>query len=334
PTDLSINGKGFFIVTDASGTTYYTRAGQFHLNAVGEMVNPDGLQVQGFEINPDGSLGNLTSVSIPGERVSPPSPTTQFSSDINLDAGASPGDTYTTSQTIYDSLGNGIPLTLTFTNTASGQWTAAASVPTSVGGPLPNVLIDGNPTVAVTFDANGDVTAPAGPTNPQLAVNLINGATFPSPVSWDLYDALGNNQGDLTGYAAPSATTFQLQNGYSSGALRGISVDEAGVVMAAYSNGQLAPVFQLALADFPSYEGLTKLGKNLYGESLASGQPMPGVAGDGRIGSISPQTLEMSNVDLAQEFVKMITTQRAFQANSRVITTSDEVLAELINIKR
>jgi flagellar hook protein FlgE len=116
--------------------------------------------------------------------------------------------------------------------------------------------------------------------------------------------------------------------------LRGISVDEDGTVTAAYSNGQLTPTFRVALADFPSYDGLTKLGGNLYAESLASGQQMPGIAGDGRLGTISPGTLEMSNVDLAQEFVKMITTQRAFQANSRVITTSDEILNELINLKR
>ena len=94
------------------------------------------------------------------------------------------------------------------------------------------------------------------------------------------------------------------------------------------------PLFQVALVDFPSYYGLTKMGNNLYGASLESGAAMPGMPGTGRLGSISPSAIEMSNVDLAQEFVKMITTQRAFQANSRVITTSDEILNELINIKR
>ena len=111
-------------------------------------------------------------------------------------------------------------------------------------------------------------------------------------------------------------------------------MDESGVVAVSYSNGEVIPMFQVAMADFPSYEGLTKLGGNLYAESVNSGQPLPGVAGDGRLGSITPMAIEMSNVDLAQEFVKMITTQRAFQANSRVITTSDEILNELINLKR
>ena len=111
-------------------------------------------------------------------------------------------------------------------------------------------------------------------------------------------------------------------------------MDEDGTLSASYSNGQLVPLYKLALADFPSYEGLDKMGGNLYAESLESGQPLHSVAGNGRLGNISASTIEMSNVDLSTEFVNMITTQRAFQANSRVITTSDEILAELINLKR
>ena len=129
-------------------------------------------------------------------------------------------------------------------------------------------------------------------------------------------------------------TTFQTQDGYSSGVLRGVSVDELGIVTGSYSNGQLTPLYQVVLADFPNYYGLNKMGKSLYADSRDSGQAMTGVPQSGRLGSISPSSIEMSNVDLAQEFVKMITTQRAFQANSRVITASDEILAELINIKR
>jgi flagellar hook protein FlgE len=163
---------------------------------------------------------------------------------------------------------------------------------------------------------------------------LANGATSPQTVTWDIYDALGNNRGDMTGYAGSSTTTFQYQNGYPSGVLRDISMGEDGMVTAHYSNGQLVPYYQIALADFPSYHGLTKMGSNLYTESVASGQPLVGTAGTGRLGEISPSSLEMSNVDLAQEFVKIITTQRAYQANSQVITASDEMLAELMNIKR
>jgi len=332
-TDLAINGKGFFIVNDPSGSSFYTRAGQFYLNEQGTMVNPDELVVQGYEIDINGNLGNLTGISIPGDRVSPPSPTTAFTFDINLDAGAADGATYSTSQSVYDSLGNAIPLTLTFTKQAAPavpavpptiSWDISATVP------APNGLVAFGGGTTFTFDTSGNMIAPA--TDLTVNVTMGNGAA-PMALNWDLVDALGA-LGDITGYASPSNTTFQYQDGFASGVLRGISVDESGIVIAAYSNGQLTPVFQVAMADFASYEGLTKLGKNLYAEARGSGQPLPGVAGDGRLGSISPMAIEMSNVDLAQEFVKMITTQRAFQANSRVITTSDEILAELINLKR
>ena len=329
PTDLAINGKGFFIVQDDSGANFYTRAGQFYLNDAGDMVNPDGMNVQGYQIDSSGNLGSLTTISIPGERISAPSATTEFTFDINLDSQTATNGTYSTSQSIFDSLGNAIPLTLTFTKQAAAQtWSVAASVP-SPNGP---VTIGGNPTAAVTFDSSGNLLVPAA--DQTLAITLANGAATPLSLTWDLVDAGGTTLGDVTGYSSSSSTTFQYQDGYTSGILRGISVDEDGVVTAAYSNGQLIPTFQIALADFPSYEGLTKMGKNLYAESLESGQPMPGVAGNGRLGSISSGAIEMSNIDLAQEFVKMITTQRAFQANSRVITTSDEILNELINIKR
>ena len=328
-TDLAINGNGFFIVNDPTGASFYTRAGQFYMNDRGEMVNPDGLTVQGYEIDASGNRGNLTNITIPGERVSPPSPTTTFTFDINLDAGAATGDTYSTSQSVYDSLGNAIPLALTFTKldttvpATARSWSVAGSVP------VPNGPVALSSTT-FTFDEAGNLTVPGGDLT--VDITMGNGA-FPMSLTWDLVDLAGP-LGDITGYASPSNTTFQFQDGFSSGVLRGISVDESGIVTAAYSNGQLTPLFQVAMADFPSFEGLTKLGGNLYAESLNSGQPMPGVAGDGRLGNISPMAIEMSNVDLAQEFVKMITTQRAFQANSRVITTSDEILAELINLKR
>jgi flagellar hook protein FlgE len=328
-TDLAINGKGFFTVQDDTGANFYTRAGQFHFDQAGDMINPDGYLAQGYGIDATGNLGNLTTISIPGERVSPPSATTELSFDVNLDSQTAVNSNYSTAQNIFDSLGNAIPLTLTFTKQAAPQtWSAAASV-ASPNGP---VTINGAASVPLTFDSAGNLTAPAS--DRTLAVTLANGATTPLTLTWDLFDANNTNNGDITGFSSSSTTTFQHQDGYTAGVLRGISLDEDGIVTAAYSNGQLTPTYQIALADFPSYDGLAKMGQNLYSESLESGQPMLGVAGNGRLGSLTPGAIEMSNVDLAQEFVKMITTQRAFQANSRVITTSDEILAELINIKR
>jgi flagellar hook protein FlgE len=328
-TDLAINGKGFFMVQDASGSNYYTRAGSFTFDKNGYLVNPDGLQLQGYAIDADGNIGSIGDIYIPGERISPPVATTEFNFDINLNSAAVAGDTYTTAQTMYDSLGNAIPVTFTFTRQAAAQtWTLTGSIPSTAG---TGVTFGGNASMDMVFDASGTMTSPAADVTVALA--LTNGAS-PLSATWTMLDASGSSLGDITGYASESGTTFQYQDGYPAGSLRGISVDEAGVVTATYSNGEMTPMFQIALVDFPSYDGLTKMGRNLYAESIASGQALPGVAGTGRLGSVAPSSLEMSNVDLAEEFVKMITTQRAFQANSRVITSSDEILQELINIKR
>ena len=329
-TDLAINGKGFFMVQDTSGSNFYTRAGNFTFDKEGYLVNPDGHQLQGYQIDTDGNIGSITDIYIPGERVSPPAATTEFNFDINLNAGAQTGDTYTTAQTVYDSLGNAVPVTFTFTRQAAAQtWTVTGSIPTSAG---TAVTFGGNASMNIVFDDAGIMTSPAA--NVTTALTLTNGADTPLSMNWAFEDASGNSYGDVTGYASASGTTFQYQDGYPAGMLRGISVDETGIVTASYSNGEMTPLYQIALVDFPSYDGLTKMGKNLYAASLDSGQALVGVAGTGRLGSVAPNSLEMSNVDLAEEFVKMITTQRAFQANSKVITSSDEILQELINIKR
>ena len=333
PTDMAINGRGFFMVNDESGQSYFTRAGEFAFDRNGDLRNPNGLAVQGYEVTavaPDGTLtlGAISNIGVPSESTSPPVATDEFTMDINLDAGTAVGGTYSTSQVFYDSLGNAVPVTFTFTNTGANAWTVGAAIPATMGG---SVTIGGAPTIPVTFDAFGVMTVPAADT--AVSITLTNGAATPQAINWNLYDAAGS-LGDITGYASTSVTTFQTQNGYPAGSLRGISVDELGVVTGSYSNGQMTPLYQVALVDFPSYYGLSKMGNNLYAESLAAGQALAGTATSGRLGSISPSAIEMSNVDLAQEFVKMITTQRAFQANSRVITTSDEILNELINIKR
>ena len=333
PTDLAINGKGFFMVQDGSGSNFYTRAGSFTFDKEGYLVNPDGLKLQGYQIDVDGNIGAIESVYIPGERISAPSATTEFNFDLNLSAGAEVGSTYTTSQTVYDSLGNAVPVTFTFTKTGNGAWSVGGTVPLTAG--LANaVTIGGAASMAITFNADGTMATPAAP-DKIVAITLTNGAANLS-MAWDMFSdgTPPVSHGDVTGFATDSGTTFQYQDGYPAGTLRSISVDEQGVVTATYSNGEMTPMFQVALADFPSYDGLSKMGNNLYAASMASGQALPSTAGTGRLGNISPQSLEMSNVDLAEEFVKMITTQRAFQANSRVITTSDEILQELINIKR
>jgi flagellar hook protein FlgE len=334
PTDMAINGSGFFVLQDGDGANFYSRAGEFHFDRNGNLVSLGGLNVQGYEVtgtNPDGSLllGPMSAISVPGGSASPPAATGTFTVDVNLDADAAAGSSYQTTLTIYDSLGSAIPMTVTFTKDAvlANEWSFNVTIPAGTGTvvmPVDNAL---------SFLPSGALSDTELDRTIQIT-GLSDGASDLS-ISWDLYDeAASVTNGDLTQYAAPSTTSFQTQDGYPSGTLRTVDVNDSGVVTGSYSNGQLTPLFQLAMADFPSYYGLTKMGKNLYSESLESGPALFGTPQSGRLGSISTSSIEMSNVDLAQEFVKMITTQRAFQANSRVITTSDEILNELINLKR
>ena len=226
-------------------------------------------------------------------------------------------DTYSNTITAYDSLGSAVDITVQYTCVGQRRW--VWDVTPSDGSSSSNGVI--------SFDENGKQSYPAA--NPTIKITGLSNGAEDLEIEWDL---VGND--NFTGYASPSSTSSQTQNGYATGMLQGVSVDNEGFVVKTYSNGQLIPGYRIALAGFSSYAGLARTGDNLYSESLASGQPTFGTPGSGCLGGINSRSLEMSNVDLATEFVRMITTQRAFQANSRVITTSDEILQELINLKR
>ena len=226
-------------------------------------------------------------------------------------------DVYSNTITVYDSKGSAVDVTAQYTCIGQGRW-----------------VWDMNPsdgssssTGVISFDENGKLSYPV--TNPTIEITGLSNGAEDLAIEWDLV-----NNDNFTGYALLSSTSSQTQNGYAAGTLQGVSVDNEGFVVNAYSNGKLIPGYRVALADFSSYDGLFRTGNNLYSESLVSGQPTFGTPGSGSLGIINSRSLEMSNVDLATEFVRMITTQRAFQASSRVITTSDEILQELINLKR
>lgn len=329
PTDLGINGRGFFTLKDEFNVDYYSRAGQFRFDKDGFLINPTGLNLQGWDLtDPLAEVGGPTqNIQIPGGAVSEPMLTENMRIEFNLDNETAPGETYSTTITVYDSLGNDIPVNMTFTRTLNPrEWTIAGDIPATAGS---GVAFSGG---TVSFNADGSLNVPGADIT--MTLTLTNGATATQDITWDLYDDAGNSYGDVTGYSANSSTTFSTQDGYAAGSLQTVNVSAEGVITGVYNNGEIVELFQIALADFPSYQGLLKQGENLYTESVTSGQALTGTPGTGRLGTISASTVEQSNVDLATEFVKMITTQRAFQANSRVITTSDEILNELINIKR
>jgi len=327
-TDLAIEGSGLFVLREPTSTTnYYSRAGAFRYDGDGFLVNPEGFRVQGIEFDEDGNptAGNASDIQINGNSAIPANMTANMTLSTNLDANSTVAtgafvitdpDTYNyaSSTTVYDSLGNTHMLTTYFSKTADNTWDY-------------NIVDENNLTVAsaganpLTYDTSGVQTGGGS-----ITISGLNWGGGTTVQNVDL--AL-----DTTQYANESQVLSQDQDGYGAGNLMKISIDESGTVTANYSNGEQIKVSQIVLAKFANFGGLVKQGQNLFSASEAAGPPRTGVPGL-ELGSLFTNALEQSTVDLAAEFVKMITTQRGFQANSRVITTTDEMLGELINLKR
>jgi len=346
-TNVAIQGNGFFVVRGDNGLSY-TRAGNFSLNSEGALVTPDGFKVQGYTAT-DPVSGEIITTSQPTDVVVPPgvlrSPvaTSAFRTLSNLDVNAIAGTEFNTPVQIYDSVGASHVITATYTRTATGwdfEVTVDGGEVTGGTAGTPFVLAAG----AVTFDGLGQIasitpTAPAagGGTAPNVADLTFTTPAWTtgaqaSPLTWDLVDP--NGVVSLTGYASPSATSSKSQNGAASGMIDSISISADGSIVATFGAGQTVAVGQLALASFNNPKGLVKLGSNRYGESQAAGIPNVGVAGTGGRGTLIGSALEQSNVDIAQEFTQMILAQRGYQANSKTITVSDELLMDTLNLKR
>lgn len=344
-TDLAIDGPGMFIVHGvAAGQEgdFYTRAGQFTVDANGLLVNLDGLAVQGYMADAAGNLSRSLGDLQIGEASSEPRATTVVTLKANLKADGpldNPWDptdpeatsSFSTSATVYDSLGAEHQVEVYFVKTADGQWewhglTDGSGVDGGIPG-TPQEIASGT----LSFDTDGKLVSQSSMSN----FNPI-GAT-PQTIDFDFGDDLNNGGtgvGGITQFAGTSEVTFLGQDGYESGALAAVTVDTDGQIIGSFTNGHNRVLGQVALADFEAGDQLRRLGGNLYGETVSSGQPTIGVPGGGGRGSIVGGALEQSNVDLASEFIRMITAQRGFQASSKVVTTSDQLLTELMNIKR
>ncbi len=338
PTNIAIQGDGFFMVGKDGGYAY-TRAGDFSFDANGRLVASDGDPVQGWtQVDPN--TGDILTTAQPSDIVIPPgvlrdpTSTTQFQTLTNLDAGAAVGDGFTTTLQVVDSLGMGHLATVTYANTGPGAWTYDITVPGAeiTGG------VAGTPfniaTGTLTFDALGQLATVDG--GAPADVNIVtptwtNGAAA-STMAWDLVDAAGT--GLLTGFATPSSTSSITQNGATAARLQSITVDGEGNLVGTFGSGQSVKLAQVSMAVFNNPKGLVKLGANLYGGSQSAGIANIGTAATGGRGSLIGSALEQSNVDIALEFTRMILAQRGFQANSRTITVSDELLLETLNLKR
>jgi flagellar hook protein FlgE len=338
PTNVAIQGSGFFIVRNDGGNSY-TRAGDFTFDADGKLVSPDGSFVQGYtQINATtGAIvttGAPTDISVPPGVLRAPKATTSFTTQTNLNSAAATNDTFTTAVQIYDSLGQPHVATVTYTKSATaGQWNYEVTVPgadaTGSAGTAAGTIRLG--TGSVTFDGTGKMTGPAADVTLTAPATWKDGAT-PNAITWDLYDS--NNTPSLTGFASTSATSSISQNGAAPGMIDSVSISPDGTIVATFGAGQTVAVGQLAMASFNNPKGLVKLGNSQYGESQSAGIPNVGVAGSGGRGSLIGSALEQSNVDIAQEFTQMILAQRGYQANSKTITVSDELMQDTLNLKR
>lgn len=323
--DLAIEGNGFFQVNSSSGLSFYTRAGQFHQDADGNVVDSNGYFLQGYQADASGEIGGTLGNINVANTSSAPKTTTTGTIQANLNAADSvptqafsvtnPATyNFSTNLTFYDSLGSSHSAGFYFVKTATaGTWNLYSQV-------------DGGAATAATdlvFGANGALTS-GGTQN--LSLPIAGGATTPQPVTFDFTG--------MTQYGAPSAVIAQSQNGYAAGSLQRIAIDTDGVVTGSFTNGQSRELAQVALNLFASPVGLTRSGQNLFAQSPDSGAPVTGKPNSGGAGAVRSGSLELSNVDLGEEFVSMISAQRGFQANSRVITTADELLNELVNLKR
>lgn len=301
-TDMMIQGDGFFVVRKGA-QEYYTRAGSFDFDATGQMVLPgEGALVQGWAAV-NGVIDTnsaLTDLRVPAGTTmgAVPSATADFRG--NLDSAAADGTVKNLTMKLFDAVGAERTLTMTFTR-AAGSWSLAAT--------------DGTATVAsqpVTFDGTGAITSPTTLAVGGVAVDLST----------------------VTGYAGLDTVSAGTQDGQAAGTLLSFALGADGTITGAFSNGLKQVIGRIALAAFTNPGGLEKAGGSLFGTSVNSGDPLVGTAGTGGRGSLAGGSLEMSNVDLSSEFTSLIIAQRGFQANSRIITTSDEVLGELVNLKR
>lgn len=349
PTDLALAGDGFLVVHGAlNGLTgdFYTRAGQTTLSQDGTLVNPDGLAVQGYKVNPDGTFGPaIGSVQVPTAAL-PPKATSAVSLTANLDATATPPtlpwdpqnptatSNFGTTTTTYDSLGNAHSTSVYMVNTGPGTWdyhALANGAEVTGGTPGQNFEFA---TGSLGFTTGGALSTSALTSGGTVD---YNGATPGQAVSLNFGTPIATGGTGLDGttqFGAPSSVSAQSQDGYASGSFTGVQVDSTGVVRGTYDNGQKISMAQLAIAKFRSDDGLSRAGSNLWSASRDSGDASLGAAGTGGRPAIVSGALEQSNVDISTQFVDLISHQRAFQANSKTITTVDEMMQTVLGMKQ
>lgn len=335
-TDLAIQGDGFFIVSDPQvETNLYTRNGSLSFDAAGYLVNADGYRVQGSSYNENGEIvnGNLGDIQVDHVAQIEAKQTANVTLQTNLDsnseilaafdiAAADDTSNYVTTVAVYDSLGTAHLTTCYFTKTADQTWEwnlAVNSNELAAGGADDQTVVASG---VITFDENGHlVTGETGTSGPLV---WANGSDQTQDITYNF---------ETTQFDSNSTVFSQDQDGYASGEVTSVDISEDGIVSAIYSNDETIAVAMISLATFTNPDGLDSVGGSLFKATTESGTPTIGYPGSSQ-GTLITQALELSNVDLSAEFVDLITIQNAYSANSKVITTTDEMLKEVLNLIR
>lgn len=337
-TDLAISGNGFFVVRDPkTSALYYTRAGQFHFDNSGRLVNAAGFVLQGLA----GDIAVGTSLTSPAQA------TSSVSLKLNLDAGAltpsqpfpagpdAPSSAwiaaanFSSSVTIYDSLGTAHDLTFLYRRTGTNTWeyrVVAARAELDASAPNSTELREVSAPGTLVFTAAGQLDAGASALSDISGLNWTNGAS-------QTIAASGLSFNGSVQYGQPSFVFSAQQNGFAQGFLTSIHIDGQGIIAGRFSNGQSRALGGIILADFANVDDLDPVGGTLFRPTFASGPARTGVPDQNGLGTIVSGTLEMSTVDLAAQFISLITSQRAFQANARVLSTASDMYALAAELK-
>ncbi len=365
-TDLGIEGRGFFVLESQAGRAY-TRSGIFGFDSTGLLVDSNQNRVQGYGINAttgqsNGVLGDIQ-VNLP---LSPPQPSSLIQLAMNLDAnepvlsGAAPpasvfdpanAEVTSTSRevvTVYDSLGSPRQATIFFSKVAPNQWEFNVTLPeadSSAGGPGADpFIVQAGGTGLLTFNTDGELESinplAGGPGNVDptitFAFDTSNGAAPSQDITFGMGPVTtpgGLQTGSVTTqFNQPTVTNVATQDGFSPGTLTALNINNDGTLVGVFSNGETTPLARIALANFGNVEGLTEVGGSRLIESIESGAPIIAAANSGNLGSIRSSSFEKSNVDLPKQFVNLIVSQRAFQANTRTVSVANELLANLVSL--
>jgi flagellar hook protein FlgE len=343
-TNVAIQGSGFFIVKDSNNQTLYTRDGSFQVDASGNLITSSGDYVQGYPavggvVNPSAAIGNL---KVPVGSVVPATATANMNLTVNLDASTAINGSYSAPIQVIDSLGMNHTLTIAFTKTGVNTWNYEVDIPNAdlaaagTAGVTPNSsqLTTGT----LSFTSNGTLDLTASPTPVKVSITgLADGATDLTGgdglgMNWNLTDTLGN--ATITQFGEASSVGGTTQDGIQTGQVASVTIQNGGLIVAQYSNGQAVNVGQLALAGISNPQTLVSVGDNNLQATATTALPAIGIANTGGRGKLIGESLEGSTSDMATEFTHLLSYERSYQAASRVITTTDQMLQETVNLIR